>query len=355
MQRQSNFLINTQVAILSDEYLLVLTYKHIGYLQDCKKIVDSDNHPIVSIIIPTFNRALLILTCVQSALKQSYPHKEILIIDDGSTDETKEVLQPLISANQVRYYFQENAGPSSARNVGIKQARGSFISFLDSDDFFHKDKISREVQYFQDHPSISIVCSNVAYFTDELPQSLKFKDTSFTPPIFDRLIRGNFLPTPSLLFRRQVFDSGLHFYESRRFHEDWDLLLRVALKGFKFAHIPKVLCYCRTHQTNMTKSTIENARGQLEVIKALAEELSPIEKKRFNIETHIRHKTFPLIAELLYYDHTNEAKRELLNIHHRGRLPPTDLARYVFYLFLLLIPWRKILYARLYRNGIVKH
>ena len=101
--------------------------------------------PLVSIIIPTYNDAKYILQAVNSALAQTYKNIEIIVVDDGSTDNTKELLKNL----KINYIFQENKGLSGARNTGMKLARGKYIALLDADDFYHLERLERQVNFLE--------------------------------------------------------------------------------------------------------------------------------------------------------------------------------------------------------------
>ena len=111
--------------------------------------------PLVSIIIPTYNRAKFLPTAIQSALQQSYPNIEVIVIDDGSTDNTKMALEPF--KDKIRYFATEHKGTAHARNVGMKAATGKYIAFLDSDDTYLPNKIEIQVSFIEEHPEVGMV------------------------------------------------------------------------------------------------------------------------------------------------------------------------------------------------------
>ena len=107
--------------------------------------------PLVSIIIPAYNVEKYVQEAIDSALSQIYKDIEIIVVDDGSTDNTKKVLNPYIKKGQIHYIYQENKGLSSARNTGIRAAKGGYIAFLDSDDLFLPEKMQRQVDFLEKH------------------------------------------------------------------------------------------------------------------------------------------------------------------------------------------------------------
>lgn len=111
--------------------------------------------PTVSVIIPSYNSAFYLLETLDSVLLQSYQDFEIILVDDGSTDNTKEVIQPYLK--YINYVYQENKGPAPARNTGIRGARGKYIAFNDSDDSWLPQKLAIQIDYFQNHPEIGLV------------------------------------------------------------------------------------------------------------------------------------------------------------------------------------------------------
>ncbi|MFS8117396.1 MAG: glycosyltransferase family 2 protein, partial [Microcoleus sp.] len=113
--------------------------------------------PQVSVIIPAYNGDRYIVQAVESVFAQTYTNWEIIVVDDGSTDETHQVLQPYL--DKIRYIYQENRGVAAARNRGIQEAKGEFIAFLDQDDFFLPDKLAAQIALFRQQPSLGIVNS----------------------------------------------------------------------------------------------------------------------------------------------------------------------------------------------------
>jgi len=114
--------------------------------------------PKISVIIPTYNQGRLILRCIDSVLHQTFQDFEIIVVDDGSTDNTKEILSAY--GHPIRYLFQQNWGPSRARNAGIGQAKGDYIAFLDSDDYFAENNLEEKFQYLESNQQIGWVYSD---------------------------------------------------------------------------------------------------------------------------------------------------------------------------------------------------
>jgi len=115
--------------------------------------------PLVSIIIPTYNYATYLPKAVQSCLDQTHQPVEIIVVDDGSKDNTREVLKPF--ADRIRYFFQENRGVSAARNAGLQRSTGDFVTFLDADDYLLRDSIEARLEIFSNNPEVGIVASEV--------------------------------------------------------------------------------------------------------------------------------------------------------------------------------------------------
>jgi len=194
--------------------------------------------PLVSVVIPTYNRSSVIGRTIENVLKQTYPRIEVVIIDDGSTDDTQSVLANL--GNKIRSMRQNNAGPAAARNRGIELAEGEIIAFQDSDDLWDLTKIERQVSVLQRAGNTvpCCLCNTTLRFADGRVTT-SFDNAPIHPP-YDEGIWTNVaevLTTRFILFnqavaiRRSVFAKTGVFDESLKFLEDYELPLRLALEG----------------------------------------------------------------------------------------------------------------------------
>src|SRR5215469_9413426 len=187
---------------------------------------------LVSVIIPTFNRGDLICRAVDSALQQTYPNLQVIVVDDGSTDRTLHRLRRY--GSQIQVISQANAGPSAARNRGIQAAKGELIAFLDSDDLWLPAKIERQVALLQKAGAHvpGCVCNAVLKYTDR-PQITSFQNSLLQPPVAEGLwlntaqvlLRRFLLFNQTAMVRREVLERIGGFDESLRYLEDYDLAL----------------------------------------------------------------------------------------------------------------------------------
>lgn len=184
--------------------------------------------PETSVIIPTYNRLLFLKEAVKSVFTQTYTDFELIIIDDGSSDETRSWIVSVEAPLQ--YVFQENWGPGAARNRGIKAASGEFITFLDSDDLWLKNKLEVQIDFMHRKPE-EIVC-----YTDEIwirrgvKVNPKQKHQKYSGWIFDKCLPLCIVSPSSVLMRRAFFDKVGGFDEDLPACEDYDLWLRAALR-----------------------------------------------------------------------------------------------------------------------------
>ncbi|MGL6196499.1 MAG: glycosyltransferase family 2 protein [Thermoguttaceae bacterium] len=201
----------------------------------------------VSVIIPTYNRAQFICESLGSVFAQTYQDFEIIVVDDGSTDNTEEVLAPYM--DRIRYVKQENCGAAIARNRGIFLSTGKYIAFLDSDDMWYPTKLEKQVAVLEENDSVGFVYCNGAYgkSPDSLIAGQVFSKTS--PPsgyIFNQIAFHNTIWTPSILIRREVFIKSGVFDPTLRRVEDYDLWLRICY-FFNGVFIPEALFFVREH------------------------------------------------------------------------------------------------------------
>ena len=183
---------------------------------------------LVSVIIPSYNMAQFLPQAVDSALGQSYLNLEVLIVDDGSTDNTTEVVRRWEGDSRVRVHRQSNGGLSNARNSGIALSYAPFIALLDADDSWVPEKLSRQMPLFQGRPEIGVVYSGYQRI-DERGQGLPTGPTSMHRGwVSGRLLIENFVPASSVVVRRECFERFGRFDEALRTGEDYDMWLRLS-------------------------------------------------------------------------------------------------------------------------------
>lgn len=188
--------------------------------------------PKVSVIIPTYNHAKYVGRAIDSVLVQTYKNYEIIVVDDGSTDNTKAVLKPYM--DKIKYIYQENKGLSSARNTGIRASKGEYLQFLDADDELLPQKFEIQVNILETHPEIDVIACEWIRVDENgniLPGEGKCAKSTFS---FKDLVLGNPFIVHILLLRRKCFNLAGLFDESLNVYEDWDMWLRIAAKGYRF-------------------------------------------------------------------------------------------------------------------------
>ncbi len=181
----------------------------------------------ISIIIPTFNRRDYITIALDSVLKQTYKDYEIIIIDDGSNDDTKEVLKSY--QGNIRYFYQDNSGIPTTRNKGIREARGDYIAFLDSDDYWLPEKLERQIECFSKNPHYGMVATRCSSISPDGRLREKNRPGKSGLVLID-LFKANFIRTSSAMIKKECFDTVGMFDESLPECEEYDLWLRIARK-----------------------------------------------------------------------------------------------------------------------------
>ncbi|WP_342259560.1 glycosyltransferase family 2 protein [Candidatus Tisiphia endosymbiont of Metellina segmentata] len=207
-------------------------------------------NPIVSVIIPTYNREQFIGEAIRSVLGQSFTNFEVIVVDDGSSDNTKEVIK-IFKDPRVYYYYQENKGRASARNYAILLSRGKYITFLDSDDLYISSKLELQVNYLDSHPNVSMIYTS-ANCIDEVGNFLKHRyNASSSGYLYQEIVF--FVPLtitlPTVMVRKEVFDHVGYFDEKMHRFEDTDMWRRIS-KIYEIDAIPIYSCHLRTHKDN---------------------------------------------------------------------------------------------------------
>ena len=187
------------------------------------------SQPLVSVIIPTFNRAWCLKEAIDSVLTQTYKNYELIVVDDGSTDKTKGLLS---QCKGITVLYQENQGVSAARNRGIASSKGELIAFLDSDDLWQPEKLATQVAYFGQHHDAMICQTEEIWIRNGRRIFPKKKHKKESGYFFERSLELCLVSPSAVMMKRQLFNDVGLFDENLPACEDYDLWLRVG------AHLP---------------------------------------------------------------------------------------------------------------------
>jgi len=205
----------------------------------------------VSVIIPTYNYGHYIEEAIDSVLAQTYKDYEIIVVDDGSTDNTEEVVSKY--GPKIKYIYQENQGLSAARNTGIKKSNGEYIAILDSDDLWFPWKLEKQMKLFEANSVLGLVYSDGFAFSEKgvFDDFLFGENTNFyRGRVFDKLLLNNFISCPSALVKRDCFNKVGLFDTSLDACEDWDMWLRISLY-YEIDYVNEPLVKHREHKGSM--------------------------------------------------------------------------------------------------------
>lgn len=208
--------------------------------------------PAVSVIIPAYNQGHYLSQAIQSVLDQTCQDFEIIVVDDGSTDHTRQVAQSFTDL-RVRYVYKTNGGLSSARNAGIRHAAGRFLTYLDSDDLFLPEKLSLLLAALQERPEWGLVAGQAVLIDENGDRLGEIFDTPL-PEDTTQLLLGNPLHVGSVMVRREWQERVGFFDETLRSYEDWDMWLRLARAGCQMGWMPKPVSLYRFHRAQMTRN-----------------------------------------------------------------------------------------------------
>jgi glycosyltransferase involved in cell wall biosynthesis len=216
---------------------------------------------LISCIVPVFNGETYLAEAIESILKQSYRPIEIIIADDGSTDRTATVAGRY--GKQICYLRQANAGTAAARNLGLSAAAGDFLAFLDADDLWHAEKLSRQMVRFEARPELNYCVAHVQNFW--IPE-LSEEEEQFREHRISKPLPG--YVTGTLLARRDCFNAVGQFNTAIPHADDTEWFLRANERGTVGELMPDVLLYRRLHYTNLSRVKASNSRDQyLQVVK----------------------------------------------------------------------------------------
>ena len=215
------------------------------------------NTPLVSVIVPLYNKEKYILECLQSVALQDFLNWECIIVDDGSDDASATLVDLFIKSTPGNWKFlkKENSGPSSARNFGILNSTGQLIAFLDSDDIWLPDKLSKQIDYMQNSPDCLVSLTDYL-ITRDFEHKIRGIRSSKSTDLLERWLNmrgfGGLVESTGLV-RKEVFDKGVVFSESLSTGEGLDFMLQISNLG-KFCVVPKFLTIYRLSDGQLHKN-----------------------------------------------------------------------------------------------------
>lgn len=233
--------------------------------------------PAVSVILTTYNGASrgYLEEAIKSVLLQSYPRFDLIIIDDGSTDDTAKVCSKYLEDPRLHYHYQKNRGLAAARNSGITLSPNEFICFLDDDDVYEKEKLKKQIDFFMQpsHQKTAMVYTGLHYI-DEQGALLGKKTHTANGDIYEHLFYGNTICAPSsCMIKKSVLDKVGFFREELKSCEDYDLWLRLA-KHYPIYSLDECLVQYRIHRNKMS-TNLETMHTFQEYVLALALQDAP--------------------------------------------------------------------------------
>ncbi|MBD2567243.1 glycosyltransferase [Anabaena lutea] len=220
---------------------------------------------VISVIIPVYNGEKTIRETIESVLNQTFSLIEVLIINDGSTDATLEIIQN-ISDSRLKLFSYINAGPATSRNRGLSHAVSEFVAFIDADDIWTSNKLESQLKALQANPQAAVAYSWTDYI-DAAGKLLKCgRHTTLSGDVYSRLLLENFLENGSNpLIRKECFTTLGNFNEALTPAEDWDMWLRLASR-YEFVVVPEVQILYRVSMHSLSTNLKRQEAGSLEVI-----------------------------------------------------------------------------------------
>jgi|GEM_PF-1135942 len=326
---------------------------------------------MVSVILPTHNRAHYIPYAIQSVLNQTYKDIELIVINDGSTDETEEVIKPYL--RDINYIHQENSGSGKARNEGIKAAKGEYIAFIDDDDIWLPWKLELQMEIFNKHKEIGIICTNFSIFNDkeERPSGIKeyfglfkrtnldfdtifkqnkrifFNDKEFNfywGDIFPTIIQGSLIHQVSILTKKNIVEEIGFYNESLSDNEDYDVCLKIGEKyeiGYVDIDTVKVRLSPKT-RSNDESTRIKFWENNLQIV---TQAINRSSKKEILDKNSISNRFDQIYQKIAYYSlSAGDLKKSRFYLKKIIKNAPTQVKPYLLAI-LTFVPYSFILKA----------
>jgi hypothetical protein len=246
--------------------------------------------PTVSVVIPAYNTATLIATCLDSVFTQTFCDFEVIVINDGSPD--TELLEKNLApySTRIRYLKQPNRGPSAARNLGIRESRGQYVAFLDSDDFWFPQHLSTQMKVLQSDPQLGLVYSDSLLTRNgEIVGRTFDREEQMLPVTFESLLteRCTVGTSTTVALRQALIDAGL-FDETMNRSEDFDLWLRMAFRGTCMTHHREINVCHALSVSGLSADGYRMTRARMDVLAKVRAQLPLTPERQQLLDEHYR-------------------------------------------------------------------
>ncbi len=254
--------------------------------------------PLVSVIIATYNRADYLPATVASVLGQTFRDFELIVVDDGSTDETARVLAPF--TDRLRYVYQENAERGAARNHGVRLAAGKYVAFLDSDDLWVPNKLEAEVETLRRRPDLGLVYSDAHYIDARDHRLGAVARRAREGAVLRQIVCDNFVSFGAHLVDRESFRAAGAFSEDRLLSgsEDWEAWCRLAAR-VRFGHVANVGLLYRVHEAGSVAQPQHMERSMLRAWQTIFQN-PQLQPQIIGLERQARASVHLVLASLYY-------------------------------------------------------
>ena len=212
--------------------------------------------PLVSIVTPVYNGSQYLSEAIESALAQTYKNFELLIVNDGSTDNSSDIIRPFLKDSRVIYIEQKNAGVAAARNTALKQARGKYIGFLDQDDLWLKNKLEVQVAVLDQDANVALVHSRHDVIDNQGNTTDYDLISRVSGYCFKDMFKENRIAVLTVLIRKTIFNEIGLFNEQLTGVDDYEMWLRITLK-YPIKYIDQSLASYRFHNSNFSKNSFK--------------------------------------------------------------------------------------------------
>ena len=259
----------------------------------------------ISVIIPTYNRYEFLQRALKSVYSQTHMPTEVIIIDDGSNDETSKIQKLFPHA---KYIYQKNGGVSSARNLGIKNATSSWITFLDSDDIWDKDKLQKQVDFHKNNPNIFMSYTGERWIRDNQEMKIPKKFKKYGGDVFERCLSHCIIAPSSAMINKKLLEKIGLFDEGLEVCEDYDLWLRIACENEIGLVDEKLIIKYAGHEDQLSFKHWGMDRFRVKSLEKLLIKNSNIMKLKSYIQNELTQKYNLLLKGAIKHDKIHEMK-----------------------------------------------